>query len=310
MRPSSSCALNGSPAHAVQSSSAPDGTVSRCVLSTSGASEESRPGIDATRFTSSAPSLAEGTSRAAVRGASSEAQNSAICRVPSSVTLRQAMSRRQYSSSTASIVSYPFPGRRSRGVQPFRRSRFDGLMNGDRAHTDPAVSDLVEPGSTHQRSHRIRVGMRPQRLPEPSVGAIVAAYDAAQQRNDASDIKTEQAAPQTSRRCEIEAGEPSARFQHARQFGEGCRKIRNVAQHEAVHDAVEGVVMKWQTRSIAGHEVHRAGAGARDAARRLDLCGEQHPVTEVRSDYAPRSLADEFEREIAGTGCDIEGDGS
>src|SRR5580704_4968548 len=101
--------------------------------------------------------------------------------------------------------------------------------------------------------------MRAQRLAEPSVGEVVAANRPAQQRHNATDIEAEQAVQRATRWREIEAGKPAARLEHPGEFAECRGKVGYVAQHEAVDDAIEGVVAKRQARGVARGESYLVG---------------------------------------------------
>ena len=162
----------------------------------------------------------------------------------------------------------------------------------------------------------VGVGMRAQRLAEPSVGEVVAAHHAAQQRHDASDVEAEEPVQRAARRREIETSEPAARLEHASEFTESGGQVSHVAQHEAVDDAIESVVTKRKPGGVAGDEVDTAAAVAKAAragsagSRSLGHRGSQHVGAEIRADHAARSLARQFEREIAGAGCDVERHGA
>ena len=110
-----------------------------------------------------------------------------------------------------------------------------------------------------------------------------------------------------ARRREVETCQPPARLKHAPDLAEGGGQVGHVAQHEAVDDAIEGVVVKREARDVAGGEDDLGGSVR---LRGLGNRRDEHVNAEVGAHHAARSLACELDREVARAGRDIEREGA
>ena len=113
-------------------------------------------------------------------------------------------------------------------------------------------------------------------------------------------------AHRAARRSQVETDEAAARLEYAAKLRKSRGQIGNVAQHETVHDKIEGCVGERQP--------HRIPGGERDLPVETQRRGFAHGVfdhldAEVGGDDGARTLTYHFQRELSGASGNIEPDG-